>query len=277
MLNAVSKLFAAKAPTTEIAGMLLTIEEATQLIRTCSSLKQVLNVQLHEIGRFPVIPPSQMSGKIRMTGSRHLKVQSYISSIVLDTQNSTQVWTHAFVGAQVALEKKIVSINRRARVSGWEITAQQCWPAVAETYAWLLPVVVKLQIELQEALERKELWSSASGTDQEQQELAVSQTSFTRVSFAGEVKVREYRVGEAIGEGDKGSYCMKLTGDKKKTKRCFKGKKVKCNVEYQVEQNKDKEDAMMEVVDDRKETAGNFRDEEAKYEGMPGSFPQEPL
>ncbi|KAF1359600.1 hypothetical protein EJ07DRAFT_120131 [Lizonia empirigonia] len=250
MLNAFNKFFTAKAPTITIAGAELTNEEATKLIRACSSLEQVINLQLQTIAGLPSIQVSQISSKFRLIQSRHLDLQNYLSPVVLKTRNSVLSWAYGFSDAQKALEKKIVSINRCSRGSGWIATSQQYWPVVAETYTWLLALVVRLHNELREALGDKEPRSAEIcpeqrgqpdlNLDQEHQRLVVDHTNLPRVRFGREVTVQEYRIGESIGERAKSIYCVKLT-------------------------------------DDKKNTAGALKAESVKYEVMLGSFPPMPL
>lgn len=116
---------------------------------------------------------------------------------------------------------------------------------------WLLPVVTKLQSDLQEALERNELETPKSEPNQEQRGSAVPQTNHARILFAGRVEIQEYRLGEGIGEGDQASYSVKLTDSKKKSMRSFMGRKAKYYAEPRVGKVLDEEDSSMEVVDDR--------------------------
>ncbi|KZM25591.1 uncharacterized protein EKO05_0001911 [Ascochyta rabiei] len=214
MLTAISKLFVVKAVTTNVAGIALTHDEAIQLSQTCSVLKLALDSQLHAIHELPAVPFPQITSQIRHIQLKHLDTQTQLSSVILKTQNSTQPWTHEFADAQKALENKIVSINRCSRKVGLVATALQSWPVVAETCVWLLPIVVRLQSELDMALERKETWSadirlqapggSGLSTDRKQQEPTAIYTDGPRVSFGTEVTVREYRTAEAASGGGGG-------------------------------------------------------------------------
>lgn len=129
-------------------------------LHTCNALKHALNLQLDAIGKLPSVPHEQISSRIRLIQTRHTDIQTHLISVVLKTRCLIVLWVHEFVDARLALEGKILSINRRFEKLGWITTERQCWPGIAETYAWLLLLVIRLQRESRHVLKQKELWTT---------------------------------------------------------------------------------------------------------------------
>lgn len=238
MLNIITKFFAPKVPTTDIAGVALTHDEGAHLMHTCNALKHALNLQLDVISKMPYTSNEHIVSKIRQIQIRHTDIHIHLSLAVSKTKYSTTLWAREFSDAHAALERKIVSLNRRSRGLGWIKVAQQCWPGIAATYGWLLPLVLRLQGELRRALKQKELWSADTAPqaveesdEKEQQALAALYTTYPRVHFGREATVREYHIGSTIGEQSaRKPSAAALSDDRKRTAGRFKGKKTKFEV-----------------------------------------------
>jgi hypothetical protein len=233
ILSSITKLFTPRVPTVNIAGAAFTHDEAVQLEQTCTALRNALNLQLGGIGRLPS-SKERIVPKLRQIQTRHINIHIHLSTIVTKTKSSNLLWICESVDAQAALQRKIVAINRRSRELGWTQVARQCWPIVAVTYGWLLPLVLRLQGELQRALIRKELWSAefigktSEEGDAERQDLAASYTNHPRVSFWKEAIVREYRIGSEVGEQYVGEPTVTmLSDDGKRTAGKFNAKKTR--------------------------------------------------
>ena len=165
--------------------------------------------------------------------TRHVDIQIYLNSIILKTQKSTVPWVRELADAQVALERKIVSMNRRSKNLDWTVVASEYWPGIAETYAWVLLVVLRLQNELRKALKQDQPWAAevplntCNGVDGQQERLIELCMECPHVLFGPEVTVREYQVGQAIGEGGGRSvYSAGLTDDRKWTAGKFRDKQT---------------------------------------------------
>ncbi|KAF1931986.1 uncharacterized protein M421DRAFT_416717 [Didymella exigua CBS 183.55] len=205
MLKIIAKLLAPKVPTTDVAGVSLTHDEAAQLMYTCTALKNALDLQFGTIAKLPSISNEHVVSKIRQTQLHHTDIHIQLSVIVSKPKCSTALWAYDFGDAHAALERKIVSINRYSRGLDWRDVARQCRPVVTVTYGWLLPLVIRLQDELRLALRRKELWTAGNacqafeeGDDDEQQNVAALYTIYPRVHFVKEAMVRENQIGSTI-------------------------------------------------------------------------------
>lgn len=112
MLNTINKLFGPKVPTTEIAGLALSHDEAAQLVHICTALRNALNLQLDAIAKLPSISNEQVCSKLRQIQTRHTDIHIQLTSIVSKTKCSTVLWVREFADARAALEGKIVAINK---------------------------------------------------------------------------------------------------------------------------------------------------------------------
>lgn len=231
MLSTITKLFAPKPPTTQIAGAALDYDEAVQLKHICTAPQNALNLQLAGIGNLPG-SEERIVSKLRRIQTRHIDNHIHLSTVITKMDSSGVLWVREFADAHAALQRKIVVINRRSREFGWTKVARRYWPIVAVTYGWLLPLVLRLQGELQRALRRQELWGTdtteevleeVDGADQ--QDLAASDTTRPCVNFGKEAIVREYRIGSTIGESYVGKPSFAVLGDdRKRSARKFKGR-----------------------------------------------------
>ena len=234
IISSITKLLGPRIPTTQIAGAALTHDEAVQLDHTCTAIRNALNLQLGSIGRLPS-SKEHIVLKLRRIQDRHIDINIHLSTVVTEMNSSDVLWVLEFADAQAALQRKIAAINRRSRELEWTQVAQQCWLIVAVTYGWLLPLVLRLQGELQRALKRPELWAIANsalppeeGDGAERQELAALYTHYPRVHFEKEAIVQGYLIGSLIGEQYVGKPSTAvLSDDQKRTARKFKGKKTK--------------------------------------------------
>jgi hypothetical protein len=238
ILRTITKLFALKVPTTDIAGVALTNDEAAQLMRTCTALKNALNLQLGLISRLLSTSKRGVVSQIRQVQTRHIDIHIHLTLIVSKMKFSTALWVREFTDAHAALERKVVAINWRSKELGWINVARQYWPIVAVTYGWLLPLVTRLQGELRQALNRKELWTASGGVERidedeerDRRELAVLYTTYPRVHFGKEATVREYQIGGDIKEqsAEKLSAAV-LSDDRKRTAGKFKAKRTKFEI-----------------------------------------------
>lgn len=113
MLNTITKLFAPKVPTTKIAGVALTHDEAAQLMHTCTALKNALSIQLDDIGQMPSRRPERAVSTMSKIQTRHVDIHIHLTLIVSKTKFSNIPWVREFGDAHAALLRKIVAINRR--------------------------------------------------------------------------------------------------------------------------------------------------------------------
>lgn len=210
VLNMITKLSVPKAPTTSFAGVALNDDEATQLIRTCTGLRIALNLQLDVIGKIPSTSNEHVVSRIRQIQIHHTNVQIHLSTIISKTKRSTTLWVREFGDGHAALERKIMTINRRSRGLGCLEVARQCWPEVAVTYWWLLALVSRLQDELRQALKRRESCTTSDSNnaigaveevdDENKQKRVALYTTHRHVHFGQEAIVREYQIRSSIGE-----------------------------------------------------------------------------
>ncbi|KAJ4382625.1 hypothetical protein N0V86_001847 [Didymella sp. IMI 355093] len=211
MLRTITKLFAPKAPTADIAGVALIHDEAAQLMHTCTALKNALNLQLSLISQMLGKSKKGIVSQIRQIQTRHIDLHIHPTLMVSKTKSSTALWVQEFADAHAALERKVVAINWRSKELGWINVARQYWPIVAVTYGWFLPLIIRLQSELRQALKRKELWTAGSGVERmdedeerDQRELAVLYMTYQRVHLGREATAREYQIGSDIKEPSAG-------------------------------------------------------------------------
>ena len=237
MLSTITRLFAPNPPTMKIAGAALTHDEAVQLNHICTALQNELHLQLAGISKLPG-SRERIGSKLRRIQTRHVDIHIHLSMIVTKMNSSDELWVREFADAHAALQRKIVAINRRSREFGWTKVARQYWPVVAVTYGWLLPLVLRLQGELQRALRRQELWGTDTTEEVleavdggQQQDLATVSPKFLCVHFGKEAMVREYHIGSMIDEAYVGKPIVTvLSDDRKRTAGKFKEKKAKFGV-----------------------------------------------
>lgn len=228
MFTAIGKIFAPKVLSQSIAGVAFTHDEAEQLTQTCSALQQALNLQLSAIVALPDIHNARVSTPIHNIQRRHAKIQDQLASIVSKTHTSNLSWVQEFVDAQSALEGKIVTINRLCRRVGWMDASRRNWPSIAETYELLLPLAAKLHEELGQKLEQEELWTtegskqtSGSTATQPEQPPPLDPDNL-HVHFGRKVMVREFQGKNPTSQpadGTERSYSVRLTDDRKRTRR----------------------------------------------------------
>lgn len=151
MLSTITKFFVPKIPTTQIAGAALNHDDAVQLKHICTALQNALYLQLAGISRLPSSKEHIVS-ELRRIQTRHIDIHIQLSTIVTKMNSSDVLWVREFADAHAALQRKIVAINRRSREFGWTKVARHYWPIVAVTYGWLLPLVLRMQGELQRVL-----------------------------------------------------------------------------------------------------------------------------
>ena len=93
MLSAFTNLFI-KEPATDIAGVTLTHEEPTKLDQTCTALKYKLKIQVDAIRKPTSVSNGQISSNIRLIRTRHTDIQIHLTTVALETQNSSHSWVH---------------------------------------------------------------------------------------------------------------------------------------------------------------------------------------
>lgn len=206
MLSVVSRFFEPSPPITEIAGCKLTQDAIAQLNSTCTVLKRTLNIQRDAIDKLFHISDERAGRAIRNIQNRHVDIQIQLNTITFKTQHSTEPWVHEFANAQTTLREKIVTLNRRSRSVDWKIAARIYWPIIAETYTWLWPLVVRLQVQSNGATQqhidlaagdiRLQMWLA----DTQQCRSPTGRERASRVRFQEEATLRTYQIGSLISE-----------------------------------------------------------------------------
>lgn len=118
MLYAITRLWAPKVPTTEIAGVALAHGEAVQLMHTCTALNNALNLQIGGIDQMPNIPPERIVSRSRKIQTRHINIHIRRTLMDSKTTYSNVSWVRESGDAQAALECRIIVINRRSGYLG---------------------------------------------------------------------------------------------------------------------------------------------------------------
>lgn len=237
MLDAVSRFFALAPSTIDVAGCKLTHDVINQLIEHCTVLKRTLTTQREALRTLHAVSKQQESRRFHQIQTRHVDIKVRLNAIISTTQHSTEPWVHEIADAEIALREKIVTVNRQSRVTNWKEAARIHWPRIAETYAWLLPLVQRLQEALVK-VQRQSTESKTTGipldvyrSDDQRRSLPSTREQERRIRFGEESELRMYEVGGLISEQNEGSSASVATkvtdGKKKAANRRFKGADVR--------------------------------------------------
>lgn len=215
--------------------MYLTHDQASTLLKSCTTLSRLLNRQKADIHVLVSTPSNLFYAKLMTIHERQSRLQQELNTVIDVVQKWTEPWLEELKDAGQSMYGRIIRCNAMSRpdLMGYEDAARQYWPLMLDTHEHLSRIVQRLGLVLQTALADEALWTRkaqrrswiASIALATQRSFLSSSSGSTgrHVSFSKTVRVQALRCettassGALVGQSRYVEYTTALTTDRKKT------------------------------------------------------------
>jgi hypothetical protein len=146
-----------------IAGLVLTHEQAESLLGITKSAQTLLRQQISAINAMGM-HDTDSSIYLRSVQERESSLQNTLKTLIASTKTSTAIWLHEIEDLLRAIIRKVSRCNRKSHSNhmGWRLAAATYWPLIAESYDFMVPLLIRLGTELEAAINDGGLWAASA-------------------------------------------------------------------------------------------------------------------